>query len=301
MKRPPIALFVYNRLAHTKLTVEALRKNFGASETQLYIFSDGPRTDVDADKVAEVRSYVKSITGFADIITVEREQNLGLATSLISGINEVLDVHKSIIILEDDLITSPYFLRYMNDALQYYEHDERVASISAYSFPVQMELPETYFLKYTACWGWGTWKRGWALFEQDGKKLLDEIKGRGGLKKFDMNGVYPYSKMLEKQIDGNVDSWAVRWHASIFLADKLMLFPGRSLVSNIGHDGSGVNCNYSKGFDVKLSENVVHVGAIDVSENLEIVSALKLFFKELNPGIFSYLLKMFIRKVFLLC
>ena len=175
-KFPPIALFVYNRIIHTKLTVEALQKNVGASDSTLYIFSDGPRNAVDAEGVETVRSYVSKITGFASVVLVERERNLGLANSLISGINDVLNVHDSIIVLEDDLVTSPYFLWFMRDSLSCYEHDEQVVAIHGYTFPLGIPLPDTFFLRYTGCWGWSTWRRGWAFFEPDGRKLLSQLR-----------------------------------------------------------------------------------------------------------------------------
>ena len=287
-KFPPIALFVYNRIVHTTRTIEALQKNMGASDSTLYIFSDGPRNEADAEGVAAVRSYVKSIRGFADVILVEREQNLGLAISLISGINAVLDAHDTIIVLEDDLVTSPHFLQFMGDSLRYYEHEDQVASIQGYSFPLGIALPENYFLRYTGCWGWSTWRRGWAYFEPDGKKLLDQLNNLDLTKAFDLNGAYPNTRMLESQVSGNIDSWAVRWHASIFLNNKLNLYPGISLVKNIGHDGSGVHCGKSKFYEVDLINRRVELCSIPVRENRHIAKKLEAYQRRGHSGIISY-------------
>ena len=172
MTQAPIILFVYNRHEHTKKTIETLQLNHLASENNLYIFFDGYKNENDRIKVEIVRSYVKSISGFKSITIVERKKNLGLAESVITGVNEIINRYGKAIVLEDDLITSPYFLKYMNDALDLYENIDEVVSIHGYIYPVKKELPETFFIRGADCWGWATWKRGWDIFEYDGKKLL---------------------------------------------------------------------------------------------------------------------------------
>jgi len=300
MKTFPVVLFVYNRLMHTVQTIEALQKNYGASDSILYIYSDGPRNQEDEQGVAAVRRYVKDVTGFADVIIVEREQNLGLAGSLISGITEVLDSNESIIVLEDDLITSPFFLQFMNDALKFYEFEEQVAAIHGYFFPLQTDFPDTFLMRFTGCWGWGTWKRGWSLFEPDGNKLLKQIIDAGLTKKFDMNGAYPYTQMLEKQVKGKVNSWAIRWYASIFLSGKLNLYPGESLVKNIGHDGSGEHSFKSDLYDVCLSNSNVKVSPIMISEDIQLVSRLESYFKNGHSGLINFWIwKLFGRQPFI--
>jgi len=290
MKRPPIALFVYNRLVHTTLTLEALQKNLGASDSILYIFSDGPRNDADVECVDAVRNYLKVITGFADVILVERERNLGLASSLIGGINEVLAVHDSIIVLEDDLVTSPFFLQFMYDSLRCYEHEEQVVAVHGYTFPMGNTLPDTFFLRYTGCWGWSTWRRAWTLFEPDGRKLLEQLRNLHVTASFDRNGTYPYTRMLEDQVKGKVDSWAIRWHAATFLKNKFTLYPGVSLVRNIGHDGSGVHCGKSKFYDVVLADRMVKVCSIPILEDIRVSSCLEAYNRRGHSGIVRYCL-----------
>jgi hypothetical protein len=287
---PPIALFVYNRIDHTTLTIEALQKNIGAHESTLYIFSDGPRNEADAKGVAAVRNYVKGVTGFADLKIVERERNLGLANSLIGGISELLESHDSIIVLEDDLVTSPHFLKFMGDALKCYKHEERVAAVHGYTFPLRIPLPVTFFLRYTGCWGWGTWRRGWALFEPDSRKLLYRLRNLQLTKSFDIDGAYPNTRMLEAQASGKIDSWAVRWHAATFVNNKLNLYPGISLVKNIGHDGSGVHCGKSTFYDVDLIDRGVEVCPIPVCANPEVASSLEEYLRRGHSGFVRYLL-----------
>jgi len=288
MNRPPIALFVYNRLAHTMSTIEALQKNHGARDSILYIYADGPRGAADEEGVSAVRNYIRGVAGFADVILVEREQNMGLAHSLTIGIDTVLDAHESIIVLEDDLVTSPHFLQFMGDALKYYEYEEQVVAVHGYTFPLGISFPETFFLRHTGCWGWGTWKRGWGLFEPDGLKLLRQLKELKLTNNFDMNGAYPYTKMLEDQVNGKNDSWAVRWHASTFLKNKLTLYPRVALVRNIGHDGSGVHCCTSSFYDVSLVDSEVKVFPVPVCEDLRVASSLESFFRKGHSGFLGY-------------
>jgi hypothetical protein len=199
---------------------------------------------------------------------VERETNFGLARSIIDGATQVCEKHGQVIVLEDDMVTSPFFLNYMNEGLNKYRHDHRVISIHGYVYPIEQVLPETFFLKGADCWGWATWKRGWELFDPDGKRLLDELKRRKLTRQFDFDGSYPYTKMLQNQIGRKNDSWAIRWYASAFLKDKLTLYPGRSLVHNIGTDGSGVHCSETKIFSGSLARSPVSVEHVAVEETL---------------------------------
>jgi hypothetical protein len=286
MNKSPVALFVYNRPWHAKQTVEALKKNTLAQESDLFVFSDAPKSSEPVDPVRQVRDYIKTISGFKTVNIIERAQNMGLANSIIDGVSYLSDKFGRVIVLEDDLVTSPYFLAYMNGALESYSEDERVISIHGYVYPVEEQLPETFFLDGADCWGWATWRRGWALFNSDGQALLGELKNRKLIKDFDFNGSYPYSKMLEGQIKGANNSWAVRWYASAFLANKLTLYPGRSLVHNIGNDNSGTHCGTTHSHDSELSQ--IPIELIDVKVESSIIASLAFerFFLKQKLGIF---------------
>jgi len=281
----PVALFVYNRPWHTQQTVEALLKNAEAVDSDLIVFSDGAKDEASREKVDEVRQYIHSIKGFKSIRIVEREENLGLAQSIISGVTEVVNEHGRVIVLEDDMVTSPYFLKYMNDALILYENDDRVISIHGYNYPIEEPLPAAFFLKGADCWGWATWKRGWDLFEADGRKLLAELTQRNLVDRFDFFGGFDYSGMLKAQIEGRNDSWAVRWYASALLHDKLTLYPGKSLVHNTGNDASGRHCGAIRVFDSDLSLDPVSVGGIEVEENSDVLMAVSRFLRQAKPNI----------------
>jgi hypothetical protein len=273
MKLAPIALFVYNRPWHTRQTIEALQKNILASESDLIVFSDGPKdSKKDRGDIAKVREYIKNITGFRSVKIIKKEYNLGLADSIISGVNEIINECGKIIVLEDDMVSSRFFLKYMNKSLDLYEHEDEVISIHGYIYPIETKMPETFFLKGADCWGWATWKRGWDLFESDGKKLLKELEDKKLTKEFDFSGAYPYTRMLKDQTNGKNNSWAIRWYASAFLKNKLTLYPGKSLINNIGLDGSGANCygdyNFVKNY---LVENIkIEVKKIEIKENSEV-------------------------------
>jgi hypothetical protein len=276
----PICLFVYNRLDHTQRTVDSLNQNLLAQESDLIIFSDAHKLGTQSDKVAEVREYIHQISGFKSVTVVERDVNYGLAKSIIDGVTKIVNEHGRIIVLEDDMVTSPYFLTYMNEALEKYADDNRVVSIHGYVYPVKQSLPEAFFLRGADCWGWATWQRGWAHFNPDGQYLIDELKRRKLIGMFDFNGAYSFSKMLKAQIKGSNDSWAVRWHASAFLADKLTLHPGRSLVHNIGNDASGTHCGESNIHDVLLSVTPIDISGVEVIPSILGYQAFELFYRQ---------------------
>ncbi len=281
----PIALFAYNREAHLRKTIEALRENAEAPSSPLHIFSDAPKHSSDRLAVEAVRAYIKTIVGFSSVRVTERTENYGLARSIIDGVTQVCSSYGRIIVLEDDMVVSKYFLRYMNEALNAYEHDDRVVSIHAYAYPIAGHLPDTMFLNAAHCWGWATWVRGWSLFEADGRRLLSELRRRNLTKQFDFDGTFPYTKMLQDQIKGRNDSWAIRWYASTFLQDKLTLYPGRSLLYNTGMDGSGTHSSATDRYFTKVADHPILVADIAVVENVVLKKAMSAYFARTHPSL----------------
>lgn len=278
MSRPaPVVLFTFNRPRHTALALNALRANPEARHIRLIVFSDGPRNEKDLDAIGEVRRLISATQGFRDVILVERERNFGLSGSIIQGVSEVCTTYGSAIVLEDDIVVSPYFLNYVNNALQLYEEEERVISIGCYTFPVFERLPETFFLNLPDCWGWAVWKRAWDLFEPDGAKLLAQIRVQGLEERFDLEGAYPYTNMLAKQVGGQNDSWAIRWYAKAFLLNKLTLYPGRSVTRNIGMDDSGVHSGRSSQYEVEVAREPIRVRPAAVEEHPQARAAFSAF------------------------
>ena len=243
----PIILFVYNRPWHTRQTVEALQRCEQASESDLYVFADGPKDNASAEvreHIAEVREYVHTIDGFRSVTIEEAEKNKGLANSVIAGVNKVLEKHGRVIVVEDDIVVSSHFLPFMNQSLDLYEYDKSVMCINGYSIIKEPYIKQnTYFLYGADCWGWATWKRGWEVFVHDASYLMNTIiHSRKLNRRFSFNGTYPYVEMLQNQIDGKIDSWAIRWYASAIIKGGLCLYPSRSLVQNIGF-GDGTHCH----------------------------------------------------------
>ena len=275
----PIILFVYNRILHTKRTIDNLKKNYLSRKSDLIIFSDGSRNDSDLKDINVVREYIRKIEGFKSIRIIERDSNWGLSKSIISDVTEVINRYGNAIVLEDDLITAPHFLEYMNQALNYYKDEEKVISIHGYIYPIISKLPETFFIKGADCWGWATWKRGWDIFNSDGKQLIQEIYDKKLQKEFNFNGCYDYTGMLKDQIKGRNNSWAIRWYASAFLKDKLTLYPGRTLVQNIGYDGSGMHCRKTNRFNNELYNYKISVKNIPVTENINVRREIEKYFQ----------------------
>jgi hypothetical protein len=275
----PIALFTYNRPKHLKKTVEALAANELAGESDLFIFSDGPKADSDKEKVEETRKFLRTISGFKSINIKENGTNSGLAPSIIAGVTELVNRFGKAIVMEDDLMSSPYFLRFMNEALDIYENEERVACIHGYLYPIKTEeLPETFFIQHASSWGWATWKRAWDLFEPDGRILMEELRKKNLIRKFNINGSYNFSGMLQRQIDGLTNSWAIRWSATCLTNNKLNLYPHRSLIQNIGQDGSGEHKGNSSRHQVKLAVNAINVSKQNLEINSFATDALAAFY-----------------------
>ena len=287
MQLAPIVLFTYNRPVHTCQTIDALLKNEYASESDLIIFSDAPKNDVAEERVRQTRIYLKGITGFRSIKIIERTENMGLAANIIDGVTQVVNEYGRIIVLEDDLLTSPYFLRYMNEALSMYEHVDEVISVHGYVYPVKKLLPENFFLIHTDSLGWGTWKDKWVYFNPNGEELLRQLVQRGLLRQFNFDGSYNFARMLKRQTRGRNDSWAIRWYASAFLENKLSLFPGRSLVFHNGGDNTGTNCVYESWLDVDLSDSPINLRPqLPLIESIEARHAYVDFFRSLRIPIF---------------
>ena len=279
MQLAPVVLFVYNRLQHTRQTVAALQQNELAADSELIVFSDGPHSEADLSKVLDVRDYLQTITGFKTVTVRQREKNFGCERSMVEGISEVVNAYGRIVVLEDDIVTSPFFLRYMNEGLEFYRNETKVACIHGYLYPLKAKLPETFFLQGADNWGWGTWKRGWELYEADGRKLLSELKARKLTRSFDFDGQFGYTRMLETH-----DTWDVHWYASAFLRGKLTLYPGRSLVRNIGFDSSGTHCGSTDIFSTQLAAGPIEIKAIPLEQDLFCRKEIGRFQRWSGPG-----------------
>jgi len=232
--------------------------------------------------VDQVRKRIRNIRGFKSVDIVERENNFGLAKNIVSGVSEVCNSFDRVIVVEDDIVTHPGFLTYMNKALEMYANNESVASISGYAFPVKARLPEQYFLKMTCSWGWATWKQSWNGFNENGEWLLKELKRKGAAFDFDLDGTYGFYQMLENWCLGINDSWGIRWYASNYLNKRLTLFPGTTMVTNIGNDGTGTHGGNTTAFDSEPEEISGDIKKIDILERKEVREELVKYFQAMS-------------------
>lgn len=286
MTLAPIILFVYNRPWHTEQTLRALMANDLASESELFIYADGPKenaTDEQLQKIQEVRQLIRQEQWCSKVHIIESDKNKGLANSIISGVTEIVNKYGRVIVLEDDIVPTLGFLRYMNDALEMYENDEQVMHISGYIYPYTSKIKtETLFLKVYSCWGWGTWQRAWKYFEPDVNVHLQHYSTQEEIRYFDINGHMSNYWQLEANKTGEIYTWAVKWYASWLWAGGFALFPRHSLVYNAGFDGTGEHCNTN---DVQLNNKCIdsiNLYRIPIVENLKIRKSIDDAFKKMR-------------------
>jgi hypothetical protein len=275
----PIALFVYNRPDHTGQTLSYLQNNLLAKETDLFIFSDGPKTEADKANVDAVRKLAAETTGFKTVKVIARGQNMGLANSIISGVTQLVNEYGKVIVFEDDLISSPYTLQYFNDALTHYADAEQVMHISAYMFPLQDNtLPQTFFFRAAFSWGWATWARAWQNFNPDIDALMAQFDA-AKIHQFSIEGTMNFWKQMQDFKARKNNSWAIRWYASVFLKNGLTINPAQSLIHNIGHDGTGVHSNIEDTYGVQVAQQAVTYFPDVLCENIPAYNAIKYFLK----------------------
>jgi len=287
----PIALFVYNRPEHTRRTVKFLQQNYLADESRLFVFSDGAKKG-DEEKVKEVRDFVNSIEGFKSVEVIEREQNLGLANSIIDGVTRLTEEYGKVIVFEDDLLSSPYTLQYFNEALQKYDDVEQVMHICAYMYPLKnaSELPETFFYRAAGSWGWATWKRAWKHFEPNIDTLIQQFD-KQKINDFSIDHSMNFWKQVHEFKNGKNNSWAIRWYASIFLNGGLCLNPSHSLIENIGHDGTGVHSGRNTMYSVNISNKPVSFFPDKIEENEEAYLMIRDFLKHRKGNLWQRLVR----------
>lgn len=241
----PICLFVYKRLEETILTIEYLKKNILADQSVLYIFSDGPRSEKDMVPIQKVRDYLKDVDGFKKVILNNSENNKGLAASIIDGVSSILKTYENVIVLEDDLLTSSNFLKFMNDSLEVFNNRVDIQSINGYSPFIKKINPvesDIYLHYRTFSWGWATWKKYWKpeIFSQ--KEILKKLDPKI-LIDFDSKCGNDMSRMLKSALDKKIDSWYIFWAFDHFRNDMLAVYPYISKIENIGYGIDSTHCD----------------------------------------------------------
>lgn len=282
----PIVLFVYNRPWHTQQTVEALQRCELAAESDLYIFADGPKTDATEEqttKISEVRKYIHTVDGFHSVTIEESETNKGLANSVISGVTKVIEKYGKAIVVEDDIVAQPFFLRFMNEALNFYEQDSRIFMIGGCR--LKFDIPwwythDVYILHRSCSWGWATWKERWLMADWNVSDYYSFIEDQRKVELF-CRGGRDMIHLLQQQMEGKIDSWAIRWDYCMYKHDGYCLWPKYSLVSNIGFDNSGIHCGNDSKIETPLtSKNISSNFVRNISANKALT---KSFLKFCDP------------------
>lgn len=278
MSLSPITVFAYNRPRHLKQTIESLKRNKLAKQSELFIFSDGPKNEGDKKKVEEIRRYIRTINGFKNVTIRERKKNLGLANSVIKGVTEIVNQYGKIIVLEDDLVVSKGFLKFMNQSLTIYKTNRKVGMVSGYVFPLGTYPKKPFFLRGGNCWGWGTWKRAWNLFENNPHTILSYIMKNNLSDEFDFHGYAGYIDALKELKKGTLKTWAILWYGTQFINNLFGYHPNYSLVQNIGFDGTGIHGGVTNIYKTKTLA-LVKVIKTPVHENKFVRKELTEFYR----------------------
>lgn len=297
----PIILFVYNRPRHTRQTIEALKKNNFAGQSDLIIYADGAKNSDTSESVRKVRDYIKTVNGFNNVVLYERNENWGLAANIIGGVSDAVNKYGRVIVLEDDIVTSPSFLKYMNQALVFYEKEKKVWHISGWNYPIDtVGLSDGFFWRVMNCWGWATWADRWQHFQKNPEALIEQWSPEYKYR-FDLNGSGIFWSQVEANAQGKINTWAIFWYATIFQNDGLCLNPVTSFVDNIGQDGSGVNCGNSN--DNKSNKSIVWEKdqfdwPIEIKESVMAVEKIKAYYKKLRKPFFVRVINKLVRLIY---
>jgi hypothetical protein len=276
-KLSPIVLFVYNRLEHTRQTLQALQQNLLAKESELFIYSDGGKDSSSWEQVNQVRSYLRSVEGFKQVTIIERDTNWGLAKNIINGVTEIVNLFSKVIVLEDDIVTSPSFLDYMNKALDFYEEKKKVWHVSGWNYPIEVNIKQdTFAWRMMNCWGWATWADRWTYYKKTPQELLESFSPYEKYR-FDLDGVGGFWSQVVKNESGAMDTWAIFWYATIFQNDGICINPMRSFVENIGFDGSGTNTGFRDYYAQSLNTKTEISFTEELQEQSEVVARIKIF------------------------
>lgn len=261
MKLAPVIVFAYDRPDHLTKTLNSLAKNTLATQSKLFIYCDGPKDqssvsgerfedyDTYVSRISETRKVARDASGFKSVAIVERPQNVGLMNNIVGAVTEIVNRYGRVIVFEDDMIASPGTLQYFNDALETYKDEETVMHVVSYMFPHRWPLPETFFypVPYPGG-GWATWARAWKYYPTDIEELYNYWKDKWSYFNYWDHDGDDLIKQLVMNHEGTLRTWFIRWYAAMLKMQGLTLYPGKSLVTNIGFDGSGDNC-------IKLTHN----------------------------------------------
>lgn len=230
----PVVLFVFKRADLVKQVLDCLSKE---NIPILYVFSDGPRCELDKLEIDIVRRMIENIS-WTHVIKDYQVKNLGLGKSIKRGVEIVFREYDQIIVFEDDLVCVQGTYSYLCRALNHYSNDDTVMSVTAWTHPKIIPLSvnsDPYFDGKAECWVWGTWKKSWAGMENSALDIYNEcVKNNIDVLKYGSD----LPKMAVEAEEKNL--WAIGWWYLHMLNNKLCLRPPHSMIETIGWDGRGV-------------------------------------------------------------
>ncbi|MGH7869468.1 MAG: glycosyltransferase family A protein [Candidatus Dormibacteraceae bacterium] len=275
----PIAVFAFNRPEHLERLFASLDRNPETADSPFYLFCDGPRGVADETLVRRVHDAIDRFARSHRAVVEKRALNLGLAASITAGIAMVLQNHDRFIVLEDDLVLSPQFLRFMNEALTAFKDQPEIGCVSGYMYPVPLDEPKSVLLPFVTSWRWGTWGDRWERYNPNGRELARRIKETGRRHAFNLDDSFHCWGMLQDQVDGWNSSWWIRWYASLFLEGRLSVWPGVSLLMNEGMDGSGTHCGAHAHYQGILGEQPIEMDTCVDGPSMAYMEAIKAFLR----------------------
>jgi hypothetical protein len=289
----PVVLFAFARPVHTGRTLEALAADALAKQSDLIVYADAARDESEIERVTAVRAIVHAASGFRSTTVIERETNYGLSRNIIEGVTEVCSRYGRVIVLEDDIVTGSNFLAFMNAALDRYMNDSRAWHISGWNYPVDPSgLGDAFFWRVMNCWGWATWADRWQYFQKNPQRLV-ESWDKEKIRRFNLDGAHDFWAQISANRTGKLNTWAIFWYATIFENNGLCLNPARSFVRNIGHDGSGENCDHSDSFAVEqLGSEYADLPECK-EESIVAVQRIKAFYDGMQPPFWQRLIRYF--------
>ena len=254
----PLIIFAYNRHDEIVATIDALKENYLADQTDVYVFSDKERALKDRENVTKVREYLDVVDcGFKSFTVIKRKENYGLAKNVIEGVTEIIDNYGKVIVLEDDLVTSKNFLCYMNYALEFYKDQNSIFSISGYSgvLPSLKNYKYDSYLSYRpSSWGWATWKEEWSGIDWSVIDFNEFVENKKEVNKFNRGGI-DMTRMLRHQRKGKNNSWAIRWSYAMHKKDRFCIYPKDSKVQNIGFGKDATHCSGMNIYQTELDDS----------------------------------------------
>ncbi|MCZ0305634.1 hypothetical protein OZG88_22685 [Escherichia coli] len=278
-------MFVYAKPEHTRKTIDALARNPEAIHTDLFIYSDAARSGKDDLDVQKVRSIVSNVTGFKSVSLCFRDENIGLANNIMDGVSKICEKYGRVIVVEDDIVTSPGFLAFMNSALERYADDRRVWHITGWNYPFPDSYQsdsDAYLWRLMNCWGWATWNDRWINFKKNPEELINTFS-KEDILSFNLDGAFNLWSQVEDNYNKKINTWAIFWYATIFRNNGLCLNPVRSLAKNIGFDGTGENCNTDDIYNTTLSSGFEGRWPAIVSEDKSALQEVKMFYISNTP------------------